>query len=392
MLRPLYIALLELKRYLADRGDLAFSLALPIVLFALMYGVFGGEETFNGTANVVDLDRGPMAQELVSRLEQVDGLRVRLRTEEDAASALDRSAILTAVVIPSGFSEGLQMGMPVSLVFRQRGSGGDEGQIVQSIVRGAAQQMAGEAQVRVQVAQALAGSSASQAQIDATVTRLLDEARRNPPVGVSSRVIGGSSDFVDRLLPGVLVMFLMFAVTLGAQSMVEERRLGTLERLLTTRLSISQLFWGKFLAGAFRATLQALILLSLGFAALRVAGASEFFQALAFSLLIAAAVSAIGLVIGALARSRDQAAWAAVFFTMFMTIFGGTFFDVGDSGPLATLSRFTLNRYAIDALEDILAGGEWLGQQGLEIAVMAGVAIVGLTLARIAFRATEGGR
>jgi ABC-2 type transport system permease protein len=197
----------------------------------------------------------------------------------------------------------------------------------------------------------------------------------------------GDDDFVDRLMPGILVMFLTFAVTLGSQSMVEDRRLGTLERLMTTRLTLGQMFVGKFLAGLFRAMFQALVLLSLGFAALQVAGAFQYFQVMAFCLLIAGAVAAIGLAIGALATSRDQAVWAGVVITMFMTVFGGTFFPV--DGALDVLSRFTLNRYAIDALDSIISGGESLLDQGLEAAVMAGVALVALAVARWGFRATD---
>ena len=187
-----------------------------------------------------------------------------------------------------------------------------------------------------------------------------------------------------------MTMFLLFSVTLGATTLVEERRIGTLERLLTTRLSIDQLFLGKFLAGASIAALQALILLALAFLVLQVAGVTVFVEAMVFALLIAAAVSAAGLVIGSLARTPDQANWIAVFFTMAMTVFAGTFFDVGDSGPLALISRFTLNKYSIDGLADIVAGGG-LGQQGFEAAVLIGIAIVGLIVARFAFRATQAG-
>ena len=393
MVRPIFIAWLEVKRYLADRGDLAFSLALPIALFALMYGVFSGDVSFSGTAHIVDLDKGPIAQQLMARLEEVDGLDIKLHTLEEAKSALDRSNILTAIVIPDGFSEGLQSGTPVSLTFRRRGSGGDVGQIVSSIVQGIAQDIAGDFQVRHTVNMAFADSSIPQAEIDSTVDRLLAEADATPFVEINSRIITGEEeDFIDRLLPGILIMFLMFAVALNSQTLVEERRIGTLERLLTTRLGINQLFVGKFLAGAGRATLQALVLLSLGFAVLQLAGAATFFQALLFSILVAAAVSAIGLLIAAFARTRDQATWAAVFFTMFMTVFGGTFFDVRDVGALDILSRLTLNRYAIDAMEGIISESGSIIDYGLEIAVMASIAVAGLALARLAFRVTQVGR
>ena len=205
--------------------------------------------------------------------------------------------------------------------------------------------------------------------------------------------VGGvNAEVLHRLLPGILVMFLLFAVSLGGQAMVEERRIGTLERLLTTRLSLNQLFAGRFLAGVSRAMVQAILLLALAFIVLQVGGAAVFLQTLAFCVLVAGAVSAVSLLVGTLARSRDQAIWSAVFFTMFMTVFGGTFFEVGNTGALAFLSKFTINKYAIDSLEGLVSGAEGLGAQGPEAAVIGGVTVVCLLLARLAFRTGVGGR
>ncbi len=393
MLLPLHIALIELKRYLVNWGELGFSLALPVVLFALMYGAFGGEESFHATAHVVDLDSGTHSRELIDRLDAMEEIIVRERTLEDANDALDRSAILTAVVIPSGFSDGLETGNAVAITFRKSGNGGDSGQIVEAIVRSVAQQMGAEARVRSTVHSTLANSDIPRDRIDAVVDQRLSESRERPTVGVETRWIGAESpEPIDRLVPGLLVMFLMFAVTLGANALVEERQNGTMERLMTTRLGVNQLFIGKFLASTLRAIVQALILLSLAFAVLRIGDALDFVELMLFSALIAMAVSAIGLVIGSVARARDQAAWAAVFFTMFMTVFGGTFFEVADAGPLEVLSRITLTRYAIDAMFGILASGETLGHQGLGMAVLAGIAAVGLLIARTMFRVAGEGR
>ena len=393
MLRPFYIAFLDLKRYLLNPGELAFSIALPILLFALMYGAFGGDASFHATAHMVNLDSGEYGRRLIARLDGMDEITVRERMMEDADGALERSAIQTAVVIPAGFSDALEAGEPTHLLFKQRGHGGQTGQIVASIVQGTATEMDGEVRSRRMVYETLAGSNVTEGQIDAEYDRLLSESRANPPVGVVVRGLGESEDanFLNRLMPGVTVMFLLFAVTMGAQTLVEERRIGTLERLMTTRLGINQLFMGKFLSGTLRATFQAVILLALGFAVLRVGDVSDFAQLIVFSILIAAAVSAVGLVIGAAARTRDQAIWAAVFFTMFMTIFGGTFFEVAE-GPLAVVARFTINHYAIESMSGILASGAGLSDEGVGLGIMAGVTVVGLIAARVLFRASEGGR
>ncbi len=392
MPRVVHVAVLELKRYMVDRSALAFGIALPIALFALMYAVFSGEG-FNGTAHIVDHDGGPMSAELVARLEAVEGLELEFYTEPEAQRALDRSRIVFAAFIPAGFSDALAAGQPAKLTFRQRGSGGDEGRIVMSIIRAAAEELGARAQIRTAVGQATSGGGFGEQQIDDAVDAALAQAGGSASIGYESRVVGGSGDFLDRLLPGVLVMFLLFAVTLNAEAMVAERELGTLERLLTTRMGANELLAGKFLAGVFRAGLQALVLLSLAFAVLTLAPFDSFVAAMGAALLVATAVSALGLVIGGFAKTRNQATWGAVLITMFMTVFGGTFFDVGESGAMAALSSFTLNKHAIDLLMAAIHSGPGaMAHEGLALAVLGGTSLAGLAAARLVFRTVEQGR
>ena len=179
------------------------------------------------------------------------------------------------------------------------------------------------------------------------------------------------------------------SVTLNAQTLIEERRNGTLERLLTTQLSTGQLFAGKFLAGVSRGMLQTVVLLVLAFVVLRIAGPVALAQSAVLALVVSMTASAIALVIATAARTEDQATWGAVFITMFMTVFGGTFFPIGDSGVLELLSRFTLNRYAIDAYEGILGETATLGDATFEMALLGGVAVVCLIVARVLFRVSS---
>ena len=404
MLRPVHIALLELKLFLNNRAELAFSIALPILLFALMYGALSSESDVFTPASVVDLDGGVHARELVDRLDSLAAVEVEERTEADANGALDRSAILFAVVIPDGFSEALQAGEPAPLVFRQRGNGGDTGQIVAAIVRGIARDMATDARVRVRTQSALAGSGVSPDRVESEIGSQLASLRVIPPIVVEVRrpfdkLRAGqepddesSDDLFSRLLPGLIVMFVMFSVTLAAQALVEDRRTGTLERLMTTRLGVNQLFAGKLLSGVMRAMFQTVVMLSLAFIVFRPGGPLAYVELLAFALLAAAAFTGVSLVIGAVARNRNQAAWAAVFITLLMVVFSGTFFQITEGTLMHSISRATINAYAIDAMQNILGKGEHLGQQWLEMAVMAGVAVVGLTVARLLFRITPEGR
>lgn len=394
MIRPLYIAFVELNRYIRDRGALALGIALPIVIFAVMYGAFGGGTAFNGTAHIVDLDPGPKSDELIDRLSEVQGLDIEFYTESEMDDALSRSAVTLGAIIPADFSKSLDAGEPTSITFRQRGSGGAEGQIVASIIRGAAQEIADEALVRSVVNRALPDAAATPDTVDDTIDAILAQAADSPPVAVRTQIIGeDEQDVILLFLPGTLVMFLMFTIMLGSTSIVEDRRIGILERLLTTRLSINQLFLGKFLSFVVIATFQASILLGLAFVVLRPAGPTVFAQMVAFSIFVSLALSALGLVIAGVAKTQDQASWYGVSFTLYMSVFGGAFFDAGTAaGPLELLSRFTVSRYAIDALRNIASGAETIFDQSLEIAVLGAVAALGLTAARLLFRAAEGGR
>ena len=393
MNRALIVALREVRTYLQDKADLTFSLLLPIAIFALMYGAFGGESMFHGTAHVVNEDQGgTYSVLLLEQLDELDNLDVELLSLSEADSKLDRSDLLMVIYIPKDFSDKLASGEPTQLIFKQRGNGGQESQIVASLVRGVVEGINQQFQVYSQVVNALAGKNIPPESIEITVQKFLDQEDESPIVGVREETVGSSPDPVKQFLPGIITMFVLFAITLSARAIVEERRKGTLERLLTTRLSVGQLFIGKFLASASRGFVQTLILLILAYIVFQLFTPLSFVETLVIALIFAAAASALGLVIASIARSENAATWIAVFFTMAMVMLGGTFFTISEGSALYPISRFSVNTYANDAFKVIMSQGGSLADVGLELGVMGGVIVVGLVLSRILFRALPGGR
>ena len=391
--RALVIALREVRTYLQDKADLAFSLLLPIAVFALMYGAFGGESLFHGTAHVVNEDRGgSYSALLLERLGELENLDVELLSLPEADSKLDRSDLLMVIHIPEGFSDNLAAGEPAQLVFKQRGNGGQEGQIVASIVRGVAEEIGQELQVYSQVSESLEGRNIPQESIEITVQKFLDREREYPIVEVKEQTVGSSPDPVNQFLPGIVTMFVLFAITLSARAIVEERKKGTLERLLTTRLSVGQLFIGKFLASISRGFVQTLILLILAYMVFQLFTPLSFVESLVIALIFAAAASALGLVIASVARSEDSATSIAVFFTMAMVMLSGTFFEISEGSVMYSISKASINTYANDAFKTIIAQGGSLADIGLELGVLAGVIVVGLVLSRVLFKVMPGGR
>ena len=101
MIRALIVAQREVRTYLQDRADLAFTLLLPIAIFALMYFAFGGVSLFHGTAYVVNEDDGgAYSATLLEQLEALDNVDVELLSPEKADTRLDRSVLVWVLYIP----------------------------------------------------------------------------------------------------------------------------------------------------------------------------------------------------------------------------------------------------------------------------------------------------
>jgi len=388
-----YIMLKEIRDFLQDKGDLSFSLVLPILIFGLMYGAFGGQTQFNGTAYIVNEDAGGRySQLLIDRLADYQGLKIKILTAEDANSRLSRSNILMAVFIPPDFSANLTAGQSTQIIFKQRGNGSTEGQIAASLVQGVAGQISQEVKLENNLKSDLSGSGASEQQISAVYQTVAAREQSDPAVRVVENTLDGSSDPVNQYLPGIMTMFVLFAISLTAQTLVEERRQGTLERLLASRLKVSELFLGKFLAYTARGLVQTAILMLLAYAVFGLFTPLTFLEALFLALLFSAACSTLGIIIGSIARTPNQATWIAVFFTMFMVMLSGTFIALTPGTTLAAFSKLSLNTYANEAFRGIIMDQASLGSLTSEILVLSGVTVVGLIVSRWLFKISQGGK
>jgi len=98
------------------------------------------------------------------------------------------------------------------------------------------------------------------------------------------------------------------------------------------------------------------------------------------------------MVIASIARTQDAATWIGVFFTMAMTMLGGTFFTISKGTVLYTLSKISVNGYANDAFKILIVEGGNITDLGLELAVMTGVALVGLVASRYLFKVLPKGK
>ena len=352
------IARREIRSHLSDVADLAFGLALPVLLTLLILAVFGTPDFFP-TAHLVDADGGDAAWAFRGRL--ADRAQLEILDADEAHRLLERSAIHHVLWIPEGFGAALASGEGAGLRILRRGSGSLEGQVVSAIAHAVLSELAVEADAyrRVRIFADNLGIEPGTVDIDARTDAFLEREAAAPLVGVTTRTVGAVPDMALRTVAGILSMFLLFTVTLGAAGIVEERRSGIVERMKTVGVRPWDLFGGKMAAGIFKGMLQAGIMLALLALLDSPPPAVRLLGALGFSILALLTFGILGLLLGGLARTREQALWAAILFTMISSVSGGTFFEISASPTTAAIARVSPVYYAIQGLQAILEGGGW---------------------------------
>ncbi len=399
-----------------DWATVALIIAGPLVLalgLGLVTGGFGPADAptiGRISVLVVDQDGGQFASaltDLFSADELSDLVAPELVIDADAARArVADGEAAAAVIIPPGFSASFVPDMatgvlPAAVAVAVVGDPGAP--IGAAVVRGIVEEFTarvdtGVAGVRLGLT-ALATSGAVPPSELAAIGQQMGEQMSGDMTAAAAIIrvnrvsaATGTGDGFNPLAyfaPAMALLFLMYAVTLGARTLLAERREGTLARVLAAPVTSGQVLGGKvggiFLGGFLQ--LGALILLT-----------SLLFQLnwgnpLSVLLLIVAAALAAtgwGLLIAAAAANAGQVSSLGMALTLLFGILGGSFVPLNDAWPaLDLLSRITPNRWALDGFI-ALAAGEPAAAVFVPIAALLVMAAVLFAVAALIFRRRQG--
>jgi ABC-2 type transport system permease protein len=360
-------------------GPLVLSLGLGLVT-----GAFNRDDT-NGIPAVpvalVDQDGGELAEALIEVFQSDDlATLVEPRVLPDAFTAktqVDEGELAGAIIIPSGFTAAM---MPDPRTGQVTESGAsievytDPGRpigagIVRSIVADFVSQVqTGAAAMQLTMSELVASGAVPPEQLP-EVGRLLGEqlyaGAQTSAVSTASLVDirqetaeGETTEFnpMAYIAPAMALLFLMYTVSLGGRSLLQEREEGTLPRMLTAPTSTTQVFAGKvtgiFLAGV--AQTGVLILIT------TILFRLDWGSPLGVVLLVLAAAAAAtgwGMLVGAVSRTPGQAASLGTTLMLLFGILGGSFVSLSGAGPVINaLSRITPNAWALDGFTQLGLG------------------------------------
>lgn len=212
-----------------------------------------------------------------------------------------------------------------------------------------------------------------------------DLATAAPVVTVADDANAGGLSPETTVAAGMATFFLFFTVQFGLIGLLEEKRKGTLRRLLAAPITPRQILGAKMLVSYALGVISMVVLLV---AAHFFIGA-EFGSPIGVGLLIlagvAAATATVSLVVG-LAKAPDQAAMAQSMVALILGMLGGSFFSLARSGDFgAFITQLAPHHWFREGLVEISTGESWtavLGPVGVLLLFTVIVGTPGVLLAR----------
>jgi ABC-2 type transport system permease protein len=357
MRHALLIAARDLGERARDRTAYLLAVVLPLGLagiFTLILGNVGGDgEVFRYV--VADADRGVIAETFASdvlrRAADSGAIEVRsVSSEREARDLVDGGAATAAFLLPAGLTEDVLAGRAARIEVVGDVDAPTGTQVARSLAQTYTDRLAA---VRVAVA-ATVHSGVTTAPAD-----LAAEAAAGLPETVVNEDTAGRRqlDTKTQYAAGMAVFFLFFAVQSGVTGLLDERRAGTLTRLLAAPVRRSSILAGKVLTSVVIGVLSMTVLIV---ASSLLMGARWGHPAGVALLVLSGVLAATGAmsVVAAIAKTADQAGgWQAIVAIVLGSL-GGAFFPVAQAGGLLEkLSLLAPHHWFLRGLAD-LAGGD----------------------------------
>lgn len=357
MRHALLIAARDLRERARDRTAYVLAVLLPLGLagvFTLILGNVGGDSQIFRYA-VADADRGVIAQTFtddVLRRAAVSGA-IELRTvssEQEARALVGDGTATAAFLLPAGLTEDVQAGRAVRIEVVGDVDAPTGTDIARSLALAYTDRLAA---VRTAVAATVhSGVTTAPAELAAAAAAAL------PADAVAEDTTGRRQlDAKTQYAAGMAIFFLFFAVQPGVTGLLDERRNGTLARLLAAPVRRSSILAGKLLTSVVVGGVSMAVLVV---ASTLLMGARWGHPVGVAVLILSGVLAATGAmaVVAAIAKTSEQAGgWQAIVAIVLGSL-GGAFFPVTQAGGLLEkLSLLAPHRWFLRGLADLAGGG-----------------------------------
>ncbi len=389
MIRILDITLKDLLQLRRDFKTFMFLIIMPVVFTFLFGFAFGAFSSVSSDSRLpigfLDQDDSKVSRDLREVLAASDVIRLdenSSRSSSDLDRLVANGNLAAAIIVPHGYGKAMLEDKTSRLTVIA-----DTGTSAWTTVQAELVARASRLDSAVRTATILDQVDSQRMPFNYGLKQSL-AAWDDPPiqvVEVTSPTVNKSSSKVTALshfAPGMMLQFAIAGLLTAAQVIVSERKSRTFQRLLTTATHRFQIVLGHYLAIFVIILAQFLLLILFGQFVLHI----DYLRLPSATLLVACSaavcIAALGLLIGIVAHSEEQASVISIVLMFVFSGVGGAWVPLEVAGAtFQAIGHITPVSWAMDGFENIVARGLGLQSVLLPAAALAGYAVLFFTLA-----------
>jgi len=384
MIRIFDIAIKDLLQLTRDFKTFMFLLLMPVLftfLFGYAFGGFsGGDSDSRLPVGYLDQDDTWLSEALHDELAASDVIRLDEkpdRTYPDLDLLVSEGDLAAVIIVPDRYGATFLKGKNARLIVIA-----DTSTTAWTTIEAEIMATLSRLDSAVRTATVLEQIDAERMPFAYAFEQSLD-AWEDPPIAVKEttssavEVTDDNREALAHTAPGMMLQFAIAGLLTSAQVIVTERKSRTLQRLLTTAARRLDILLGHYLAIFALIFTQFLVLMSFGQFILGINYLRLPTATLLVAFCAALCISALGLLIGVLARSEEQAVTFSLIPMFVLSGLGGAWVPLEVTGEtFATIGHISPVAWAMDGFKNISIRGLGFDSVLLPAAALAGYALV----------------
>ncbi|MBI2113710.1 MAG: ABC transporter permease [candidate division NC10 bacterium] len=371
-----HVARKETRQILRDRRSLLLILVMPILLTFLFGKALETGELRQIPSVILNQDGSPESNVIVTAFSTYDEVQLQgeVATLQEAQDLLAQGKIKAAIVIPQGFMRQIETGEEAQLQLLLDGTDNNSAPIVEGVARRVIQRYNTERAIKGLWARGVRPDRGRRLIQPVFVHR---EIRYNPGL-----------QYLSYVMPGVIGLTLqLLTVMLMAVTIPRERERGTLDQLMATPITRTELILGKLLPYFGISLLNVATILFVADRWFNVPVLERLPLLLALCALFVLSSLATGLLISTVSRSQFQAVQIAVFYILPVFMLSGAYAPI-EAIPdyIRPISSLFPLMYFSRAVRAVTLRGAGLPLVWKDLVILGGFVLILLYWAVLSFR------
>lgn len=387
---------ISLLRLWNSKQELLLVFIVPVLFFSIFAVIFSrgvGQMPKQVRLSVINDDPSALTQQMAEdllRLNEIQGVTGIGKTDVEwpvdrlARVLMTQKAAEIVVYFPRGYADALATENPLSVRILNEGTNPISSQLVEA---GLSQTIAVHASsARSGHASPAQDSTSTGVQL-ASATRLSPSSpamqylqRAKKAMRFETQDLFASNKHQPKIAmyaAGIAVMFLLFSASGAGASLLEEKEAGTFDRLMSSRLTMTQLLMGKWLYMVCLGLVQITTMFVWGQLVFQVDLLGHLPGFFTMATATSCATASFALFLASVCRSRNQLHAVSLVVVLGMSALGGSMIPrylMSDS--MQRLGQFTFNGWALDGFKKIFWYDQPLSAIRTEVVVLMVIAIV----------------